>query len=105
MIIGGGMSYTFLKELNGMKIGNSLFDAEGAKIVQRLVEKAKAKNVKLHLPVDFVTADKFDEKAEVGQADAASGIPDGKMGLDIGPKSIALFTEPIKRAKVIVWNG
>lgn len=65
MIIGGGMSYTFLKELHGMKIGNSLYDAEGAKIVQRLVEKAKANNVQLHLPVDFVTADKFDENATV----------------------------------------
>ena len=105
MIIGGGMSYTFLKELNNMKIGNSLYDAEGAKIVAKLMEKAKAHNVQVHLPVDFVTGDKFDENAAVGAADASSGIPDGHMGLDIGPKSIELFVAPIKRAKTIVWNG
>ncbi|KAF5292646.1 hypothetical protein FQR65_LT11198 [Abscondita terminalis] len=105
MIIGGGMSYTFLKESQNMSIGTSLYDAEGAKIVQKLLEKAKANNVKIHLPVDFVTANKFAEDAEVGSADASDGIPDGTMGLDIGPKTLELFKEPIKRAKVIVWNG
>lgn len=69
------------------------------------MEKAEKNGVKVHLPVDFVTADKFDEKAAVGAADVESGIPDGWMGLDIGPKSQALFKEPILRAKVIVWNG
>ena len=58
MIIGGGMAYTFLKVTEDMPIGNSLFDPEGAKIVPKLMEKAKAKGVKMHLPVDFVTADK-----------------------------------------------
>ncbi|XP_017781146.1 PREDICTED: phosphoglycerate kinase-like [Nicrophorus vespilloides] len=105
MIIGGGMSYTFLKESRGMKIGDSLYDAEGAKIVQKLLDKAKANNVKIHLPVDFKTADKFDENATVGEAEVETGIADGTMGLDIGPKSIELFKEPIARAKVIVWNG
>lgn len=105
MIIGGGMSYTFLKESQNMSIGTSLYDAEGAKIVHKLLDKAKANNVKIHLPVDFVTANKFAEDAEVGSADASSGIPDGSMGLDIGPKSLELFKAPIKRAKVIVWNG
>jgi len=61
--------------------------------------------VKLHLPVDFVTADKFAEDAAVGAADMASGIPDGWMGLDAGPKTIELLKEPVARAKVIVWNG
>lgn len=65
MIIGGGMAFTFLKVLNGMKIGASLFDEEGAKIVQNLVDKAKKNGVQLHLPVDFVTADKFAENATV----------------------------------------
>lgn len=65
MIIGGGMAFTFLKVLNGMKIGASLYDEEGAKIVQALVDKAKKNNVQLHLPVDFVTADKFAENATV----------------------------------------
>ncbi|KAG5327714.1 PGK kinase, partial [Pseudoatta argentina] len=105
MIIGGGMAYTFLKVSKGMKIGNSLFDEEGAKIVNDLLDKAKKNNVQIHLPVDFVTADKFAENAAVGIANVESGIPDGWMGLDVGPKSRDLFAIPIKRAKVIVWNG
>ncbi|KAI4496861.1 hypothetical protein M0804_000671 [Polistes exclamans] len=92
MIIGGGMAYTFLKISKNMKIGNSLFDEEGSKIVNDLLEKAKKNNVQIHLPVDFVTADKFAENAAVGEATVEGGIPDGWM-------------EPIKRAKVIVWNG
>lgn len=105
MIIGGGMAYTFLKELKGLKIGTSLYDAEGAKIVQKLIEKAKAKNVQIHLPVDFVIADKFAENADVGIGTLEAGIPEGWMGLDIGPITKDLFREPIERAKVIVWNG
>ncbi|CAB0006411.1 unnamed protein product [Nesidiocoris tenuis] len=105
MAIVGGMAYTFLKITKDLKIGNSLFDPEGAKIVPQLVEKAKKNNVTLHLPVDFITADKFAEDAATGEADLANGIPDGWMGLDIGPKSRALFADPIKNAKVIVWNG
>lgn len=105
MIIGGGMAFTFLKVLNNMKIGSSLYDEEGAKIVQALVEKAKKNNVQLHLPVDFVTADKFAEDATVGTATVESGIPDGWMGLDVGPKSQELFAPVLARAKIIVWNG
>ncbi|XP_055704358.1 phosphoglycerate kinase [Phlebotomus papatasi] len=105
MIIGGGMAFTFLKVLNGMKIGASLFDEDGAKIVQNLVDKAKKNNVQLHLPVDFVTGDKFGEDAKVGEASVESGVPDGWMGLDVGPKSRELFAAPIARAKIIVWNG
>ncbi|XP_071495151.1 phosphoglycerate kinase-like [Diadema antillarum] len=105
MVIGGGMAYTFLKVLQGMKIGNSLFDEEGSQIVGKLMEKAEKNGVKVHLPVDFVTADKFDENAQVGEATVSSGIPDGWMGLDCGPKSVELFKGAIERAKVIVWNG
>lgn len=105
MIIGGGMAFTFLKVINGMKIGSSLFDEEGSKIVEKLVEKAKKNNVQLHLPVDFVTADKFAEDAQVGEATVESGIPDGWMGLDCGPKTRELLAAPILRAKIIVWNG
>lgn len=105
MIIGGGMAFTFLKQLQGTKIGSSLFDEEGAQIVDRLMEKAQKNNVKIHLPVDFITADKFDEKAQVGAATVEEGIPDGWLGLDCGPKSNDLFREPILRAKTIVWNG
>ena len=105
MIVGGGMAFTFLKVLNNMKIGGSLFDKEGAKIVQNLVEKAKKNNVQLHLPVDFVCGDKFAEDAAVSEATVESGIPDGHMGLDVGPKTRELFAAPIARSKVIVWNG
>jgi len=105
MIIGGGMAFTFKKILDSMNIGSSLYDEEGAKIVTTLVEKAKAKNVKLHFPVDFVTADKFAEDATVGSATVQEGIPEGWMGLDCGPKSNVLFAEVVARAKLIVWNG
>uniref|UniRef100_A0A0V0G5S4 Phosphoglycerate kinase n=1 Tax=Triatoma dimidiata TaxID=72491 RepID=A0A0V0G5S4_TRIDM len=105
MIIGGGMAYTFLKETKNMSIGNSLFDKEGAKIIEKVMCKADDKQVKIHLPVDFITAEKFEENAKTGEATVDSGIPDGWMGLDVGPKSRDLFDSPIQRAKVIVWNG
>lgn len=105
MIVGGGMAFTFRKVLDNLPIGTSLYDEEGAKIVQKLADKAKANNVKLHFPVDFVTANKFAEDAETGEATVESGIPDGWMGLDCGPKSRELFAEVISRAKVVVWNG
>ncbi len=111
IIIGGGMSFTFKKELEGMSIGTSLFDTEGAKIAKDLFEKAKAKGVKITLPVDFVTADRFPgspadiEAVQTGVADDKSGIPDGWMGLDAGPKSRELFAQVIGRAKTIIWNG
>jgi len=105
MIIGGGMAFTFRKIMDNMAIGTSLYDEEGAKTVPSILEKAKAKGVKLHFPVDFVTADKFAEDAAVGAATVEGGIPDGWMGLDCGPKSSQLFAEVIARAKVVVWNG
>jgi len=105
MIIGGGMAFTFHKVLKDMKIGSSLYDEDGAKIVQNLVQKANDKNVKLHFPVDFITADKFDENAQVGSATVESGIPDGWMGLDCGPESNTAFSTVVNRAKTIVWNG
>lgn len=105
MIIGGGMAFTFQKVLANMEIGASLYDAEGAKIVPKLMEKAAAKGVKIHLPVDFVTGDKFAENATVGAATVESGVPAGWMGLDMGPKSSAVFAEIIGQAKIIVWNG
>jgi phosphoglycerate kinase len=105
IIIGGGMAYTFKKVLNGMEIGDSLFDPEGAKIVAELTEKAKARGVSIILPVDYICADKFDPNAATRPADDSTGIPKGWMGLDAGPKSIALYREAILRAKTIVWNG
>ncbi|MEX1110161.1 MAG: phosphoglycerate kinase, partial [Chthoniobacterales bacterium] len=105
IIIGGGMAYTFKKVLDGMEIGGSLFDPEGAKIVADLVAKAKARQVKLIFPVDFVCGDAFSPDANVQPADDASGIPAGWEGLDAGPNSIALYREAILRAKTIIWNG
>ncbi|KAE9555048.1 hypothetical protein FO519_001709 [Halicephalobus sp. NKZ332] len=105
MIIGGGMAFTFLKVLNNMEIGNSLYDEEGSKIVNELVEKAKSKNVQLHLPVDFVVGEKFAEDAKPSVVTAKDGIPAGHMGLDVGPETTKQFAEAVKRAKTIVWNG
>jgi phosphoglycerate kinase len=105
IIIGGGMAYTFKKVINGMEIGSSLFDPEGAKIVQELSDQAKARGVKLIFPVDYVTADKFDPNANTGAATDAEGIPAGWQGLDAGPKSIALYRDAIMRANTIIWNG
>ena len=105
IIVGGGMAYTFLKTLNQMPIGESLFDPEGAKIVADLVAKAKERGVLIHLPVDFISADKFDPNANTQPSDAATGIPDGWMGLDCGPKTEALYAEVIGRAQTIIWNG
>jgi phosphoglycerate kinase len=105
IIIGGGMAYTFKKVMNGMEIGESLFDPEGAKIVAELVAKAKERGVSIVLPVDYVCADKFDPNASTRPADDSTGIPKGWMGLDAGPKSIALYREAILRSKTIVWNG
>lgn len=105
MIIGGGMAFTFLKVLNNMNIGSSLYDEEGAKIVKDISEKAKQKGVELHLPTDFKTGSKFAADCETGTATVESGIPDGWLGLDIGPASIKVFQEVICSAKTIVWNG
>lgn len=105
MIIGGGMAFTFLKVRDNMSIGASLYDEEGSKIVNEILEKAKTKGVELYLPSDFAAGNKFAEDCEVGTATVASGIPDGWMGLDIGPDSIKEMTGVISTAKTIVWNG
>ena len=105
MIVGSGMAYTFLKTRDGMAIGSSIYDKDGAEIVPKLLEKAAAKGVKLHFPSDFVTADDFSETANVSAATAADGIPDGWEGLDCGPESQKTFGAAIRGAKTIVWNG
>ncbi len=105
LIVGGGMAYTFRRVLDGMRIGDSLFDEKGAEIIPALVEKAQARGVKLHLPVDFIIANAFAADAQTSTATAAEGIPDGWMGLDAGPASRKIYAEAIARAKTIVWNG
>ena len=105
LIIGGGMAYTFHKVLNHMEIGKSIFDPEGAKIVPELMAKAKAKGVQIHLPVDFIAADKFAPDANTQPATVASGIPAGWEGLDCGPETIKQNASVFARAKTIIWNG
>merc|ERR1719471_307504 len=99
------MAFTFLKVLNGIEIGSSLYDEEGAKIVPEIMDKAKAKGVEIILPVDFVCSSKFGEDGEIKNATVESGVPDGFMGLDCGPESIKRNAEAIAKAKTIIWNG
>ncbi len=103
IIIGGGMAYTFFKA-NGGQIGNSLCEDDRLEMARELLTKAAAKGVKIHLPADSVTADKFAPDANTGTADNTA-IPDGLMGLDIGEKAIAAFSEVVKASKTILWNG
>jgi len=103
IIIGGGMAYTFMKARGG-KIGYSLCEADRMPVALEILEKAKAKNVAIHLPEDSVIADKFDaaSNTDIRPSDA---IPDGWMGLDIGPKATGIFSEIINKSKTILWNG
>ncbi len=103
IIVGGGMAFTFRKVIEGMEIGDSLFDAEGAKIIPELMEKAKAKGVNVHLPVDFITADRFAPDATTGVA--TDRIEPGTMGLDGGPLTREKFATVIAASRTIVWNG
>ena len=102
LVIGGGMAYTFLKA-QGHAIGNSLCEDDQLDYAREMIALAKERNVQFLLPVDSIAADKFDPEANtqvVGQ-----DVPDGWMGLDIGPKSVELFSNAVKTAKTVVWNG
>lgn len=103
LIIGGGMAYTFAKAQGGA-IGNSLLEEDRMQLCLELIEKAKAKGVNLVLPLDTIIADQFDNEANMGVVDTGK-IPEGWMGLDIGPKTIELFAEVIKSSKTLLWNG
>lgn len=103
IIIGGGMAYTFFKAQGG-KVGNSLVEEDRVQTAKELLEKAKAKNVQIHLPADSIIADKFDAKANTKEAEN-NAIPDGWMGLDIGKKAIKEFKDVILQSKTILWNG
>jgi len=103
LIIGGGMAYTFAKAQGG-EIGTSLLEADRMELCLELLEKAKAKGVNILLPVDTVIADKFDNDAQKKNVDSGE-IPADWMGLDIGPKSIELFADVIKKSKTLLWNG
>jgi phosphoglycerate kinase len=103
LIIGGGMTYTFIKAMGG-NIGNSLCEADKLDVAKAVLEKAKVKGVNLLLPVDGINADKFDAAAET-YISAIDDVKDGWMGLDIGEKSIKLFEEVILNSKTVLWNG
>jgi phosphoglycerate kinase len=103
LIIGGGMTYTF-SLAEGGKIGNSICEPDKVELAKQLIEKAKAKGVNLIMPLDNVCADDFNNNAN-RQTVERGCIPDGWEGLDIGPKSIALFQETIAKSKTILWNG
>jgi len=105
MIIGGGMAFTFLKVIKKMEIGGSLFDEEGAKIVEGIMAKAEKENVEIILPVDFITSSKFGEDGTIEPATMEGGVKEGMMGLDCGPESIKLNDAAIRKAKTIIWNG
>lgn len=103
MIIGGGMMFTFIKAQGG-KIGSSLVEDDKMELALEILEKAKAKNVQIHIPVDVVAADAFSNDANT-QIVTANDIPDGWQGLDVGPKTLEQFNKVIMDSKIILWNG
>jgi 3-phosphoglycerate kinase len=103
LLIGGGMMYTFYKA-QGMEIGKSLLEEDKVELAKQLLADAKAKNVKLMLPVDTLVADKFDNAAAT-KVVPVNAIPAGWAGVDIGPETIKLFSEEVRKAKTVVWNG
>ncbi|MBO5642561.1 MAG: phosphoglycerate kinase [Kiritimatiellae bacterium] len=107
LIIGGGMAYTF-KKAQGMKIGSSLCEDEQVAYCKEMLEAAEAKGIKILLPIDNVIADKFPAEKDASDVTlqvTEGDIPEGWMGLDIGPKSVELFASAVKDAKTVVWNG
>ncbi len=103
ILIGGGMAFTFVKAMGG-SIGKSLCEEDKLELAKGLLEKAKAKGVKLYLPTDAVIADNFANDANIKYS-SINTIPDGWMGLDIGDETIKTYSEVIKNSKTILWNG
>ena len=103
LIIGGGMAFTFIKALGG-SIGNSICENDKIDLALSILEKAKEKNVSIHLPLDVICGDDFSEKANTIESEI-NNIPEGWEGMDAGPKSRALFDKIINESKTILWNG
>ncbi len=103
LVIGGGMAYTFFKA-KGWTVGNSICEDDKVELAKELMAKAEAKGVKMLLPVDTVVGKEFKEDTEHMTVDSCA-IPDAWQGLDIGPKSVELFSDAIKNAETVVWNG
>jgi phosphoglycerate kinase len=104
LIIGGGMAYTFLKA-QGYEVGKSLVEADKIELAKQLLADAKKRNLKFLLPVDHVVALKPEANAVIQQVGEGQPIPADKMALDIGPKTIEMFSDEIATARTIVWNG
>jgi 3-phosphoglycerate kinase len=103
IMIGGAMAYTFLKQ-EGIKIGSSRYEEDVADTAKKILDKARSKGVELLLPVDHVEADNIEAPQQIKTTHDAV-IDEGYMGVDIGPKTIALFSDRLKKAKTVVWNG
>ena len=103
LIIGGGMTYTFVKAMGGA-IGSSLCEEDKLDLAKEILSKAAASGVKIHLPVDSIIADAFSNDASINSANS-NNIPPGWMGLDIGAKAVSEYSEIIKQSKTILWNG
>jgi len=103
LIIGGGMTYTFIKAQGG-HIGTSLVEDDKQELALQILKKAKENGVEVHLPVDSIIADSFSEQAST-QTERVDNIPDGWMGLDVGPETIRNFSDVISKSKIILWNG
>ncbi len=103
LLIGGAMAYTFFKAM-GYEVGNSICELDKLDLAKEIMEKAKEKNVKFMLPVDTKVGKEFDENTE-SKTVLSSEIPAGWEGFDIGPETIKLYSEELKKAKTIVWNG
>jgi len=102
VLIGGGMCYTFLK-VRGLSIGKSKFEQDCAEDAKKILEEAARRNVEIALPVDHIVATEFSPDAE--RRIVEKEVPEGWMGLDIGPKSVQIFLERLKRARTVFWNG
>ncbi len=103
LLIGGGMMFTFLKA-QGMEIGKSLLEEDKIDLAGKLIDEAKAKKIKLVLPVDCIVAEKFDNESPTHVVNV-NAIPAGTVGMDIGPATVALYSGEIAKAKTVVWNG
>ncbi len=103
MIIGGGMTFTFVKALGG-KIGDSICEDDKLDLAIEILKLAKEKGVQIHIPIDVVAADSFSNDAKTQIVDVKN-IPDGWQGLDVGPKSLEIFDRILQDSKTILWNG
>jgi phosphoglycerate kinase len=104
LIVGGGMAYTFLKA-QGHEVGKSLVEADKLDLAKQLLEEARKRKLKFLLPIDHLASAKIEANAVVQRIDERQAIPPNLMALDIGPKTIDLFSEEISTARTIVWNG